>query len=208
MKRAAAAVAIALVATVIASGGTAAQEGPKVVVRSTVDEVIAVLRDGSLSTEQRKSKIETIAYARFDMRTMSKLVLARNWKKFSETQQNAYVEEFKEYLANYYGGRINQYSQEEVEILGERVESRGDVTVQTRIVGGQYENATVDYRMRQSKSSGEWLVIDVIVEGISLVSNYRDQFREVLSRGGPDHLLSQLREKNSSGGDFGEDKDA
>jgi phospholipid transport system substrate-binding protein len=55
----------------------------------------------------------------------------------------------------------------------------------------------VDYRLRGR--TGRWLVIDVVVEGISLVSNYRDQFREVLSNGGPDHLLVQLREKNASG---------
>ena len=135
--------------------------------------------------------------SRFDMRTMSRLILARNWKRFSDEQREEYVREFKRYLANNYGSRIDRYDQEEVEILGERQEPRGDVTVRTRIVGGDFENATVDYRMR--KRGGSWKIIDVIIEGISLVSNFRDQFKAVLARGGPEHLLEQLREKNASG---------
>ena len=166
-------------------------------VQKTIDEVLTVLRADGLNTEQRLGRIEKIAYARFDMRTMSRLILARNWKRFSEKQQEEYVREFKRYLANNYGSRIERYEQEEVEILGERQEPRGDVTVRTRIVGGDFENATVDYRMR--KRGGDWKVIDVIIEGISLVSNFRDQFKAVLARGGPEHLLEQLREKNASG---------
>ncbi len=186
-----------LAGTLLVAAAAAAPGSPSGIVQQTVDEVIAVLENGALSPEERRSRIETIAYARFDMKTMSKLVLARNWKQFSPEQQSAYVEEFKRYLANYYGARIDSYDQERVEILGERTEPRGDVTVQTKIIGGQYEDATVDYRMR--KSGDTWQVIDVIVEGISLVSNYRDQFREVLSRGGPERLLQQLREKNAKG---------
>jgi phospholipid transport system substrate-binding protein len=62
------------------------------------------------------------------------------------------------------------------------------------VVGGEFDNASVNYRLRNR--SGRWLVIDVMVEGISFVSNYRDQFREVLGNGGPEHLLERLREKN------------
>jgi hypothetical protein len=83
-------------------------------------------------------------------------------------------------------------------VVGERQEPRGDVTVLTKVVGGEYDGSLVDYRMR-SKNGGPWLVIDVIVEGVSLVSNYRDQFKEVLSNGGPEELLRRLKEKNAAG---------
>ena len=82
---------------------------------------------------------------------------------------------------------------------------RGDVTIQSVVRGGEFEGALVDYRMREK--NGQWLVIDVIVEGISLVSNFRDQFKEVLARGGPDELLKKLREKNAAGPDPSFDKD-
>ena len=66
--------------------------------------------------------------------------------------------------------------------------------MRTRIVGGEYEGANIDYRLRNR--TDEWLVIDVVIEGISLVSNYRDQFKAVLSEGGgPDGLLERLRKK-------------
>lgn len=175
----------------------AAVAGPRETMRETIDQVLVVLNDPSLDDDQRRGSIEEIAYARFDMYTMSRLVLARAWKRFSPQQREEYVAEFKEYLANNYGGRINRYDQETVEIIKVREEPRGDVTVRTRILGGEFEGVLVDYRMRQK--DGEWFVIDVIIEGISMVSNFRDQFKEVLSRGGPDHLLQKLREKNALG---------
>ncbi len=178
-------------------GRAAAEPGPREVIEQTVDGVLAVLRDPALSQGDRHAAIEAIAYERFDFTTMSKLVLARNWKRFSAEQRDEFLREFKDYLASSYGDRIDRYEQEEVEIVGEREEPRGDVTVQTRIVGGENAGVTVDYRLRGR--TGRWLVIDVVVEGISLVSNYRDQFREVLSNGGPDHLLARLREKNARG---------
>ncbi|MFQ5418207.1 MAG: phospholipid-binding protein MlaC [Myxococcota bacterium] len=171
--------------------------GPREVMQQTIDDVLAALNDPSLDFEGRKAAIEKIAYARFDMYTMSRLVLARSWKKFTPDQREQYISEFKAYLANNYGSRINRYDQEQVEITGTRDEPRGDVTVRTRIVGGEFENAVVDYRLR--RRDGEWRVIDVVIEGISMVSNFRDQFKAVLSRGGPEHLLQQLREKNALG---------
>jgi phospholipid transport system substrate-binding protein len=187
--------AAALAAACFALPATAA--GPQETMRETIDQVLAVLNDSSLDDDQRRASIEEIAYARFDMYTMSRLVLARAWKRFSTPQREEYITEFKKYLANNYGGRINRYDQEEVEILGAREEPRGDVTIRTRIVGGEFEDTLVDYRMRQK--GDEWLVIDVVIEGISMVSNFRDQFKEVLSRGGPEHLLEKLREKNALG---------
>ena len=175
----------------------AAASAPRAMVQETIDAVLAVLKDKSLSTEQKRSKIEQIAYQRFDFLTLSKLVLARNWPRFSKTQQEQFIAEFKRYLAVNYGNRIERYDQQKVEIVGERQEPRGDVTIQSVVRGAEFEGATIDYRLRQTE--GRWLVIDVIVEGISLVSNFRDQFKEVLARGGPEELLQALRAKNAAG---------
>lgn len=180
-----------------AAGWAASGPGPREVIAQTVEDVLAVLRDPAIDRDERIAAIEALAYERFDFTTMSKLVLARDWKRFSTAQREEFQRQFKDYLANSYGERIDRYDQEEVAVIGEREEPRGDVTVQTRIAGGEYAGATVDYRLRGR--TDRWLVIDVIVEGISLVSNYRDQFREVLSNGGPDHLLALLREKNEAG---------
>jgi len=175
----------------------AAQSAPRAMVQQTIDAVLVILNDNALSTEQKRSGIESIAYQRFDFPTMSRLVLARNWQRFSKPQQTQFMDEFKRYLAVNYGNRIERYDQQKVEIVAERKEPRGDVTIQSVVHGGEFEGATVDYRLRES--NGRWLVIDVIVEGISLVSNFRDQFKEVLARGGPEELLQALRAKNAAG---------
>jgi len=191
-----AALAAALLATPIAGQGAAqaTRSGPMAVISDTVDEVLAVLNDASLSSQERRSRIEKIAYRRFDFVTTSRLVVASYWKRFSAAQQEDLVREFKAFLARTYGDRIDRYNQEQIEIVGERQEPRGDVSVLTRIVGGEYDAAEVDYRLRGK--DGQWRIIDVKIEGISLVLNYRDQFKAVLSRGGPDGLLEALRKKN------------
>lgn len=196
-RRALALLAAGLLAVVcVPSREAAAQATPRAVVQLTIDAVLVVLNEKGLSTEQKRSRIETIAYERFDFPTLSKLVLARNWQRFSKPQQTAFMDEFKLYLAANYSNRIERYDQQKVEIIGERKEPRGDVTIQSVVRGGEFEGALIDYRMRER--DGQWLVIDVIVEGISLVSNFRDQFKEVLARGGPDELLAQLRQKNAA----------
>jgi len=157
--------------------------------------VIGVLQTEGLDNAQRRQRIEGIALDRFDFRTMSRLVLKRDWSRLSREQQREFVEEFRSYLAHSYGSRLERYEQQTVQVEGERAEPRGDVTVQTRIQGGSVDGAEVDYRLRHRK--GRWRIIDVIIEGVSLVSNFRSQFAEVLDRGGPEELLRRLREKNA-----------
>lgn len=177
-----------------AEGDTAPTSAPQKIIEQTVDEVVTVLADETRSSDLRRAELEVIARRHFDFRSMSRLVLARNWKRFSKPQQAEFVEVFTRYLANDYGSRLDRYEQEKVEVLGERQEPRGDVTVKTAIVGGENDGALVDYRMRDRK--GQWKIIDVVIEGISLVANFRDQFRDVIARSGPEGLLEKLREKN------------
>ena len=97
-----------------------------------------------------------------------------------------------------YGRNVDNYKNEKVAILGERPEARDDVTVQTKILrGGGSDDVLVDYRLRQA--DGQWKIIDVIIEGVSLVSNFRSQFQDIVANGGPDRLLELLREKNAAG---------
>ena len=168
------------------------------VVAGVMDQVLAALSDHGLSDDQRLQRIEAVAYENFDFETMGKLVLARNWKTFSKEERVRFVAEFENLLARTYGSRLQRYSDEGVEVVGARGELRGDVTVHTQIVGGNFDGATVDYRMRERKAG--WKAIDAVVEGVSLVSAYRTQFREVLSGGSPSELLERMSEKNSFSG--------
>ena len=166
-------------------------------VDETVEAVLAVLRQNELPVAERQQQIEAIAIERFDFVTMSKLVLKRDWRRFDKDQKQQFVDAFRDHLAASYGTRIERYEQEAVSMLGERVEPGGDVTVRTKIEGGAADGIEIQYRMRERK--GRWRVIDVVIEGVSLVANFRSQFSEVLSRGGPEELLRRLQEKNAEG---------
>ena len=192
------AIAVACLGAAAVSAATATTPPTaKALIEQTVAQVIGVLRDESRTVAQRRLELEKIAHARFDFRTMARLVLARDWKKLDAAKRDEFVDQFTTYLANDYGSRIERYQQEEVKVMGEQPKPRGDVEVRTKIIGGKNNGAMVDYRMRKGKD-GSWQIIDVVIEGISLVANFRDQFREVIARGGPEALLQKLKEKNAA----------
>jgi phospholipid transport system substrate-binding protein len=180
------------------AGGAAAQSTPSQVVDGLASQVLPILQDKNLSADQKRERIEQIVYQAMDFHTLSKLVLARNWSKFSPAQQTAFVEEFKRHLSVTYGRNIENYNNEQVKILGERKAARGDVIVMSKILrGGSSADIVVDYRLRQR--DGQWKIIDVVVEGVSLLSNFRSQFQDIVANGGPNKLITLLKEKNASG---------
>lgn len=169
--------------------------GARALIQLTVDDVLVILNDPALDTPGRRARLEALAWERFDFNTMSRAVVAKYWRTFSDDEKAAFTEEFKAFLARTYGDRIERYTNEQVEIVGDRVTKRGNVLVMTRIVGGDYGGAEVEYMLKHRDAG--WRVIDVKVEGISLVLNYRDQFKSLLGRGGAEKLLEALRKKNA-----------
>jgi len=194
---AAAATLLMLCAVGVPTGAASAAEpsSASAMIQATVDEVLVILKDPKLDAAARRSRIEQLAGSHFHFETVSKYVVTRYWKSFSDTEKAEFIEVFKTFLSRTYGDRIERYQDEKVKIVGERPEGRSDVVVMTRIVGGTYDDAEVNYRLREI--DGAWRVIDVKIEGISLVMNYRDQFKSFLSRGGAAALLEALRKKNA-----------
>jgi phospholipid transport system substrate-binding protein len=175
---------------------TTSPDGARALIEQTAAQVLGVLRDPSRNAAQRRAELVKIAHSCFDFRTMAQLVLARDWKRLDAAKRDEFVDQFVTYLANDYGARLDRYHQEDVKVMGDEPKPHGDVEVRTEIVGGQNDGALVDYRLRNGKDG--WRIIDVVIEGISLVANFRDQFREVIARGGPEALLQKLKEKNAS----------
>ncbi len=179
----------------------AAEAAPRDVVQRTSDRVLAVLAEQGLSTQQRRERVKAIVMQSTDFDTLSRLVLARNWNRLTPSQQEEFKREFESHLSATYGRRLDNYRNERVSIVGDRKESNGDWTVQTRVLrGGGTKDVVVDYRLRQH--AGEWKVIDMIVEHVSLVANFRSQFQEIIGSGGPDKLLQVMREKTAKGEEF------
>ena len=185
--------ALALALPTAAAGEPTAEA--RLVMDTTVAAVLAVLGEDALSADEKQAQIEGIALERFDFETMAKLVLKRDWRRLSEPQRAEFVPAFRTYLATSYGSRITRYNQEAIEMAGERVEPRGDVTVLTKIQGGEADGVQIDYRLRHR--GGQWRIIDVVIEGISLVSNLRAQFSPVIVEFGPGELVERLKKKNA-----------
>ena len=180
------------------AGVARAGESPRAIVEKMTQAAIDVLGQKGLSSEEKRHRIEDLAYANIDFDIMSRLVLARNWGRLSAAQQAEFVRLFKEHLALTYGRSIESYNNEKVEVVGERDEGRGDWSVKTKILrGGGSADVLVDYRLRQENDA--WRIIDVVIERVSLVANFRSQFQEIVNSGGPAKLLDVLREKNAKG---------
>jgi len=167
---------------------------PRQLIDDAASKIVTILGRKGQSSDVRVAEIEEIAYELFDFTTMSKLVLARNWRKLDTEKRAEFVREFKRNLSRTYGTRLDRYDQEDIEIFGTQIEPRDDVSVKTRIVGGQFDGAVISYRLRERRE--RWRIIDVVIEGISLVSNYRSQFSEILNNGTIDDLMVKMRDKN------------
>ena len=183
------------------SARAAAEPSPRDVVQSTSDQVLAVLAQKDLTKEARRERVKAIVMQSTDFDTLSRLVLARNWSRFTPAQQAEFQREFESHLSATYGRRLDTYRNEKVSIVGDRKEANGDWTVQTRILrGGGSNDVVVDYRLRQT--AGAWKVIDMIIEQVSLVANFRSQFQEIVGNGGPEKLLQVMRDKTAKGEEF------
>jgi phospholipid transport system substrate-binding protein len=193
-RRAGIAFAAAAFAVVAAGGARAStpEEDGRSFVQATIDQVMAILRNGGLPLEEKKNRVEEIAYERFDFELISRLVLAQNWAKFSAQQKTDFIDAFKKHLSATYRDTLNNFRDETIEISASRAEKNGDVTVMT-VVKGDTGDTKVDYRLR--KSDAGWRGIDVIIEGVSLVQNFRSQAQEIVSAEGPDGLIQKLRAK-------------
>lgn len=184
-------------APVARANGTQA-DAPAASARETVDatskRVLEILNSGGTQDEKLRA-LEKIGDEMFDLDTVSRLVLAKNWRKLDAAQQGEFKKEFRQLMVSTYGRRIDDYGNQTVQIIAERSEPRGDATVTTKVVGGKDKDYQVYYRLRPR--DGQWRFIDIVVEGVSLVSSYRSQFQELMSQGGPDGMIAKIKEKNA-----------
>jgi len=167
-------------------------------IQSQVNKVLDVLEDPALKAESaretKKKKIWEIADSIFDYNTLSKRALARNWKKFNPDQQKEFTDLFGRLLGNVYMDRILEYDDQKVVFEKERKLADDRAEVQSKLVTSSRE-IPMNYRMIMK--NGEWKVYDVIIEGVSMVKNYRSQFRKILTNKSPEDLLKILRKKVS-----------
>ena len=195
--------AVLVLVALVSAGGEVSQvraaevsketETARELVSEMIDLILAELSKKEVEKEVKIKALESIVSEKFDFATIARLVLAKNYKRFDEDQRRDFEANFKHYLSRFYGSRLVDYADENVEVKGARLEKRGDVTVMTKIIGGDVDGIEMNYRVRNRNDA--WKVIDVTIEGVSTVSNFRAQFREIISQGGPEELLKTLRNK-------------
>jgi phospholipid transport system substrate-binding protein len=165
-------------------------------VKGHVNEVLKVLRDPALQSEANKEakqeKIEAIADEMFDYVALSRLTLGRNWRKFNSDQKKEFIQLYRSILEKAYMDRILSYTDEKVTFGKETMLSEKKAEVQTHILTKSLE-IPIFYRVYLK--DGTWKVYDVIIEGISLIKNYRTQFRDILANNPPEEVLKILRKK-------------
>ncbi len=180
---------LVLVCLIFSTSAVIAQPGPTDRVKSAVSDILRILQDGTLGREARWARIGGIINERFDIEAMSRSILATNWKRATPEEKQDFIAFFSQYLENTYRRKIESYSDEEVRFLAEKIKDRR-ASVQTAIVT---ENAEIPviYKMRQN--DGQWYAYDVVIEGVSLVANYRNTFAAIVKSEGMDGLLNNLQ---------------
>ena len=177
-------------------GDPAKAEGPMEVVKKSVEQVMAIITDPELKkpekAAERRSRLRALVNDLFDFNEISKRVLGRHWRKFSKEEFAEFQDLFAKMLENIYIAKIENYSGEKVVYENAREIGRGKYAVNTKIVKDNLE-IPVTYRLKKVKD--RWVGYDVIVEGVSLVKNYRSQFQQILKKKSPEELLAHMRQK-------------
>lgn len=162
-------------------------------VKDTVERVISILKDNSTDREIRWQRIAAVIKGGFDFRSMSQSVLAVNWKKATPEEQARFTEFFTQYIEEVYRSKIEAYTDEKVLYKEEKILRGGErAIVETLIVTSSIE---IPINFKLKINDNEWFVYDVVIEGISLVSNYRNTFAAIVKNEGMNGLLNDIQRR-------------
>lgn len=177
-----------------------AELGPDELVRRTVDDVLASVKSDKEIQEGNQARIFALAEEKivpnFNFEKMSRLVLGRNWTNASAEQKVAFQAEFKTLLLRTYATALSKYKNQTIDFRPFRMESNESIaTVRTMIRQPGGQPIAVDYTLGKNGDTG-WKVYDIVIEGVSLVTNFRSQFAQEVRQNGLDTLVEKLADKN------------
>ena len=179
-----------------------AQEAPDALVKRVSQEVLQVIKtDPKVQAGDQariRELIETKLIQHFDFERMAALAMGRNWAKATPEQQKRVAEEFRSLLVRTYSSALIQYRNQEIDYKPLRADANAtEVTVRTEVVRQGQSPVQIDYGM--TKGASGWKAYDIVVGGVSLVTNYRDEFNEQIRQGGVDGLIKSLQARNKGG---------
>lgn len=177
-----------------------AQEGPDALVRKNTTEILAALKaDKDLAAGNQK-KIEKLADEKilplFNFVRMTQLAVGRNWRDANDTQKKSLIDEFRTLLVRTYSTSLTQFRNQTIDVKPTKmVAADTEVVVKTQVIQPGGQPIPIDYSME--KSGDSWKVYDVLIDGVSLVTNYRSSFNTEIQKSGIDGLIKSLAERNS-----------
>ncbi len=179
---------------------------PTVLVKQTTDKVIEILKNKEMKkpgkTKERRSAIRRTISERFDFEEMAKRSLARYWKQRTPDEKKEFVALYTDLLERTYIRKIETYTDQQF-IYGDEADDGDYAVVKTKIIARKGVDVPIEYRMQ--KKNGGWVAYDVVIEGVSLVNNYRNQFNEIMHSGSYETLVGKLKNKEVEG--LAEDKE-
>jgi phospholipid transport system substrate-binding protein len=176
----------------------AEESTPTAALKPVLNDLTDVLLDESLKgrehRDERRAKVMSLIKGGFDFREMSKRILGKTWRQINDRDRDRFTVLMTKLLENVYIGKLEGYSGQTIEFVSEIVkDSRGQVTT---LIENNNEKIPVHYIMNKADSG--WMVYDINIEGVSLVSNYREQFKSILRKDDFEGLVKLLEDKNRS----------
>jgi phospholipid transport system substrate-binding protein len=188
-----------LSATLLMSGLSLAEVAPDELVKTTAEDVLEIIKNDKDIQAGNKEKIFALAEEKilpnFNFDRVSRLVLGKNYTTATKEQQTAFQNEFRTLLLHTYASALAKYRNQKIDFKPLRAQPTDTkVTVKTEIIQSGAQPIAIDYRL--AKEPNGWKVYDIVIENISLVVNYRDQFNNEIKQNGMDGLIKRLAEKN------------
>ena len=183
----------------IAGSAMAAAQAPQALVEETSKLMLGKLKEEAAVIKAEPGRIyelvNQIVLPHFDFEYMSQMVLAKYWQRATPAQKKAFVEEFRTLLVRTYATSLNQYTDQKLTFKPFRPEARPELaTVHSEVAQPGGVPIPIDYRLRQEGE--QWKVFDVVIDGVSLVTNYRSSFAKEIRVSGLDGLVKTLADRN------------
>lgn len=191
-------VALFVIVLILICQSASASPGPMMQMEKAVDDILVIMQDKSLEQpefkQERRSRIVAIVKRNFDFKEMSRRTLARYWKTLSAKEQDDFVGLFTKLLEKTYIDRVDTYSDEKVVFKKETIKGKKALVYSDFIKDNK--EIPVNYKLKNNK--GQWMVYDVIVEGVSFIRNYRTQFQSIIEKEKYAGLVTRMEEKVKS----------
>jgi phospholipid transport system substrate-binding protein len=188
-----------LAALTLLVAAQAAEPTPEQLVRETSRELLAAIRKDNLSANDKRFRdlIEQKALPYFDFTRITALAVGRHWRTATPEQQAALTREFRTLLVRTYSTALMVNKIQDIDVKPVKMDDYAtDVTVRTEVQSANAQSVPIDYKML--KVGGSWRVYDVAVEGVSLVTNYRNSFNQTIQKDGIDGLIKALADRNAA----------